>query len=138
MIKINRELVYTKQFQESLQRLMNLKLRLEDAAFCGMVYFKVKNLTHEIKTPLYLQVMNWGGEVLGDNKKPPYYQFNDEAMKEEFEIYLKSYLSQDEEIEGFDVAEIQVLEEQFNTLASQDPVNLQGALTIKKVPEFTL
>lgn len=138
MISIKRELVYNKDFQEALQDVMNKKLKMDDAAYLAKIYFHVKNLSYNIKTSFYLQIITWGGSVLGENKKPPYYEFENQTEQQEFESFLNPYLNSDEEITLFNPIEIQILENDYNNLLQNTVINLTGIVSFNVVTDFSL
>ena len=134
MITVSRLKVYQGVIVNDIKHLLPLKNQFSDTVALMAILDHIERMVNYIKTPYFLQVQSYGGEMLVGKKEPPYYSFSDPADQAAFEATFNTYINQDEVIDEFDEITFEISQENYNNLPDDLESNLSGIVNLVVEP----
>lgn len=135
MIKIKRDLIYKGDVQEKLLDLRKLELSFEDSVMLNSLVCEIEDRMTYYVNAFYQQIMIRGGDPNGLTK-PPYYTFENNEDQKDFEKTFLPYMQLFEEIENFDIVEIDVYNEDFALIKDITFSILHGIVLITGIEDL--
>jgi len=129
-MNINRNKIYEGLIQSGLKHLLTLKLNFNNAISIMKLLDHMDKMVKWFKTPFYLQITKYGGAIVKNAEKPPYYTFQNPTDKIAFESSFHQYINQDEKLDEFNIIDVEISNEDYNNLPKDLEVNLSGIVNI--------